>query len=101
MGGLLGVVMSPKLTPEHLISAIPKLHGVEALLSTLKGSLGREPWPSLTALLALYLVHDLYDPASSDRANLRRIRYNLDAAAHELQAVSERLKTLADQHGIP
>jgi hypothetical protein len=79
--------MTTKLTVQDIANAIPKAQEVGALLDVLQRTREAQRYLPLPALLALYLLHDLYDPASSDSANLLRVTTNLEAAVGELKSI--------------
>jgi hypothetical protein len=84
------------LTLNDIANAIPKVQHVNGLLELLQQTREAERHLPLPDLLAVYLVYDLYDSASSDSANLRRIIVNLEAAMAELTSISHRLAGLQD-----
>ena len=49
---------------------------------------------NLSAALALYLIDDLCDDDSTDKANLNRVTTNLEAAAEDLLTMSRLMKNL-------
>lgn len=83
-----------KLTLGDIVNAIPKAREVTGLLELLQQTKESQRHLPLPALIALYSVQDLYDQGSSDKANVRRITTNLEAAADELLAMSKLIKGL-------
>jgi hypothetical protein len=84
-----------KLTLEDFIRHIPKAHEAHIFLEQFQQrerSLHPIPLPSL---IALYLIYDLYDSASPDKANLIRITTSLEAAASDLVLFSRLMKNVA------
>jgi hypothetical protein len=85
-----------KLTLEDFIKHIPKAHEAQTFLQLFQQK--EDPLHSipLPSLIALYLIHDLYDLASSDKANLMRITTSLEAAANDLLLFRKLMKNVAE-----
>jgi hypothetical protein len=76
-------------TLQSYLSAVPRHQEALAFVENLQVLLAsRGHRPPSTALFALMMIQDLYDPNSSDEANIRRITTTLETCSDELLFVA-------------
>jgi hypothetical protein len=93
--------MASPLTTARLqsyLSAVSRHQEARAFVEKLEVLLvSRGHRPPSTALFALMVIQDLYDPNSSDEANIRRITTTLEACSDELLFVTQRIRGLKSE----
>lgn len=87
-----------KLSRDDFARFVPKAKVFREALELLN-SLPGQTSSSLVSLLALHTVHDLFDAASSDEANLKRVCHGLDVALSELESIRSQLQRCLKSRG--